>query len=348
MVSISIAMTTCNGALFLRGQLESLAAQTRLPLELQVGDDCSSDRTLEILEDFRRKAPFPVVVHRNFPKLGITENFLATAGRCAGDWIAFCDQDDVWLPQKLARCARGIERGPSDLKLVAHNATIVFEGESRRYLKTFWRGADYRPRLGLPPHWSCAGFTQVFRRDLLTILPDPAARALRQEGVRDGHDYWIPTLAAATGSILLLGAPLALYRRHGNNVTPAVEQEPRSRSRKIWRALRANGQAYSDEADVASRIAALLDEASAVADKESRALLADAATRLRSFSGANLKRSLIYADRYRHRRIGMLKDLLLEGAYRRSPAPSFGPRAFLKDLAYALFLPVGRGPPPSG
>ncbi|HWE06164.1 MAG TPA: glycosyltransferase [Rhizomicrobium sp.] len=340
MVSISVAMATYNGARFLRAQLESLAAQTHPPFELQVGDDGSSDRTLEILEDFKRTAPFPIVVHRNASKLDITENFLRTAGRCTGEWIAFCDQDDVWLPRKLARCARGIERGPADLKLVAHNATIIFEGESRRYLKTFWRGADYRPRLGLPPHWSCAGFTQVFRRDLLTILPDPAARALRAKGVRDGHDAWIPTLAAATGSILLIGEALALYRRHGNNVTIAVEQEPRSRPRKIWRALRANGQAHSDEADVASRIAMLLDEASAAAvDARSRAQLTDAAMRLRAFSGANARRARLYSDRNPLRRIGVLKQLLLDGAYRSSPAPSFGPRAFVKDLAYALFRP---------
>jgi glycosyltransferase involved in cell wall biosynthesis len=341
MASISVAMATYNGARFLREQLESLAAQKHLPLELQVGDDGSSDGTLEMLEEFGRTAPFPVVVHRNASRLNVTENFLGTAGRCAGDWIAFCDQDDVWLPQKLARCARGIERGPSDLKLVAHNATIIFEGEARRYSKTFWRGAGYRPRLGLPPHWSCAGFTQIFRSDLLTILPGPAARALRQRGVRDGHDFWIPMLAAATGSILLLGEPLALYRRHGNNVSDAVEEEPRSRPRKVWRALRANGQAYADEASVASRIAGLLEEASAAAvDEGSRALLADAAMHLRAFAETNFKRSRLYADRHPFRRIALLKDLLSDGAYRRSPAPTFGPRAFLKDLAYALF-PLG-------
>jgi hypothetical protein len=338
MVSISVAMATYNGARFLSEQLASLAAQKHPPLELQVGDDGSSDGTLEILEEFGRTAPFPVVVHRNASRLDVTENFLSTAGRCAGNWIAFCDQDDVWLPQKLARCARGIERGPPDLKLVAHNATIIFEGEARRYSKTFWRGADYRPRLGLPPHWSCAGFTQVFRRDLLTILPESAGRALRRKGVRDGHDFWIPTLAAATGSILLLGEPLALYRRHGDNVSDAVEQEPRSRPRKMWRALRANGQAYADEAGVASRIAMLLEDTSTAAvDEGARALLADAAMRVRAFAETNLTRSRLYADRHPVRRIGLLKDLLSNGAYRRSPAPSFGSRAFLKDLAYALF-----------
>jgi glycosyltransferase involved in cell wall biosynthesis len=340
MVSISIAMATYNGARFLRAQLESLAAQEHLPLELQVGDDGSSDQTLEILDDFRRTAPFPVVAHRNASRLDVTENFLTTAGRCTGNWVAFCDQDDVWLPQKLARCAMGIERGPPDLKLVAHNAIIMFEGESRRYPKTFWRGADYRPRLSLPPHWSCAGFTQVFRRDLLTILPDAAAHALRQKGVRPGHDYWIPTLAAATGSILLLGEPLALYRRHGNNASVTVEEEPRSRPRKLWRALRANGQAYSDEADASSRIAGLLDEASTEAvDDDARALLADAAMRLRIFSRTNRQRAFLYTNRNPLRRIRLLRNLVLDGAYRRSPAPSFGPRAFFKDLAYAL-LPV--------
>jgi hypothetical protein len=338
MVSISIAMATYNGARFLREQLESLATQIHLPVELQVGDDGSCDETLTILDEFKSRAPFPVVVHRNPSRLGITENFLATAGRCTGDWIAFCDQDDVWLPEKLSRCAMGIEQGPTDLMLVAHSFTIVFEGETRTYLNTDRQGAEYRPRLGLLPHWCCAGFSQIFRRDLLTIVTCSAGRDLRHMSMRHGHDVWIPTLAAATGSTLLLGEPLALYRRHGENSTPIIEHEPRTLQRKLWRALRANGRAYAEEASVSSRVAVLLENISAAAmDERAQVLLADAAVHLYNFSKRNFERSRIYSEKSPFRRLTIIKDLLHSGAYGGSRSSAFGRWAFLKDLAYALF-----------
>src|SRR6478609_12105203 len=103
--TVSVAMATYNGAKFLQAQLDSLAAQTQLPDELVVGDDGSSDDTLAILEAFAASAPFPVRVDRNETRPDYGDNFMRTALRCTGDYIAFCDQDDVWLPEKIERCA---------------------------------------------------------------------------------------------------------------------------------------------------------------------------------------------------------------------------------------------------
>jgi glycosyltransferase involved in cell wall biosynthesis len=79
---ISVALCTYNGGRFLREQLESLASQSVLPAELQVGDDGSTDNTLEIVEEFARTAPFPVGIARNERQLGYGENFIQTARRC--------------------------------------------------------------------------------------------------------------------------------------------------------------------------------------------------------------------------------------------------------------------------
>src|SRR5664280_13480 len=102
-VNISIAMATYNGERFIREQLDSLARQTYLPCELIVSDDGSTDRTLEIVEDFAKSAPFSVRAYRNEQNLGYADNFLKAASLCDGEWIAFCDQDDVWFDNKLAR-----------------------------------------------------------------------------------------------------------------------------------------------------------------------------------------------------------------------------------------------------
>src|SRR4051812_16300560 len=102
MAGISIALATYNGEKYLSAQLESLALQTRLPAELVVCDDCSTDRTIDIIDEFIARAPFPVRVARNESRLGFVNNFMRAAQGCRADLIAFCDQDDIWEPNKLA------------------------------------------------------------------------------------------------------------------------------------------------------------------------------------------------------------------------------------------------------
>ena len=75
---VSIAMTTYNGEKHLEEQLNSFLNQTQLPDELVVCDDCSNDKTIEILEKFRLKAPFLVRINKNNINLGFTKNFEKT------------------------------------------------------------------------------------------------------------------------------------------------------------------------------------------------------------------------------------------------------------------------------
>jgi glycosyltransferase involved in cell wall biosynthesis len=102
MTRISIALCVCNGARFLGEQLSSLCAQRRLPDEVVVGDDASDDDSVAIIEKFSAEAPFPVRLIRNSSRLGVRGNFQKVIAHCVHDLIALCDQDDVWLPEKLA------------------------------------------------------------------------------------------------------------------------------------------------------------------------------------------------------------------------------------------------------
>src|SRR6266851_3311364 len=124
-MNISIAMCTYNGERFLQQQLDSIAQQTLLPAELVVCDDGSTDRTIEILEDFASSAPFAVRIHRNETNLGYRANFMKCAMFCSGDFIAFCDQDDVWRPDKLARQIDHF-KNPTVL-LSGHRAALIDE-----------------------------------------------------------------------------------------------------------------------------------------------------------------------------------------------------------------------------
>ena len=145
MMTVSVAMATFNGARFLEPQLESLACQRRVPDELVVCDDGSTDATTEILESFRRRAPFAVRVTRNERHLGWMENFVIALGGCQGEIVAWCDQDDIWHPDKLARCAP-ILRADTRVALVVHAEQQV--DDNLRHIRY------YGPRRG---RWFAAG-----------------------------------------------------------------------------------------------------------------------------------------------------------------------------------------------
>ena len=133
-MKISIALATFNGSKYLFDQLMSLASQKLLPYEVIVVDDGSTDETLEIVKNFGSNVSFPVRIYKNETRLGYGMNFLKAASLCSGDAIAFCDQDDVWLPEKLERVAEAIVVHKADF--VVHSAEVVNETLSltgRRY-----------------------------------------------------------------------------------------------------------------------------------------------------------------------------------------------------------------------
>jgi glycosyltransferase involved in cell wall biosynthesis len=211
-------MTTYNGALFLREQLDSIFAQTRLPNELIVCDDRSSDETPQLLSDYAARAPVPMIVVINDQRLGSTRNFEQAIRLCSGDLIALCDQDDVWYPHKLQVIERRFEDDP-DLGLVFSNGDLIDEkggrlrGElwrkflfSRDLQKILRNGDAHRLVLAMP---FMTGATMVFRSKFNSlILPMPM-------GIPTFiHDRWIGVLIAAVARIGMIEDRLIAYRLH--------------------------------------------------------------------------------------------------------------------------------------
>ncbi|MGA8890994.1 MAG: glycosyltransferase family 2 protein [Anaeromyxobacteraceae bacterium] len=212
---VSVALCTYNGAAFVSPQLESLLEQTRLPDELVVFDDASSDSTFALLEEFARRAPFPVRVTRNSRNLGSTANFAKAIGSCNGDFILTCDQDDVWLPEKIALTIESFEENPC-LGLVFSDAEVVDEHlRSRGY--RLWESAHFGKRQQrlvrkdrtfalLLRQWVVTGATMAFRSTYRPfVLPIPSVWV---------HDAWIALVIAALAPVGLIERPTVLYRQH--------------------------------------------------------------------------------------------------------------------------------------
>jgi glycosyltransferase involved in cell wall biosynthesis len=221
MISVSVAMATYNGERFLDEQLESLAAQTLRPAELFAVDDGSTDRTVEILEEFAQRSTFPVRIHRNESRLGFAEAFLTAADRCRGELTAFCDQDDVWLPTKLARCAAAVDRD-AEILLAMHSSRIVDELLSATG-RTFPRfGADaVLDRASAHPWLAVRGMSMVYRTRLMDAAEWERRPRSHASDARLHHDEWIYALARGLGRIAVVADVLALYRQHGANVAGA-------------------------------------------------------------------------------------------------------------------------------
>lgn len=246
--AISVAMATYNGEKYIQEQLESLARQTLLPLELVVTDDGSTDATLDIIGAFARTAPFPVRVFRNEARLGFADNFLKCSSLCQGHLIAFCDQDDIWVDQKLKRCLEFFDN--PEVMLVVHSAQ-TFRGSSER--------GDFHPRFTqtaisgrgvCDPFIVQPGFAMIFRREILS-LADHDGRPLRL----CNHDLWVWFLAAIAGRIVTCEDVLALYRQHDRNLYGAPE--PRVNPRGFRRfADFANYEELSERELLCSRLLA--------------------------------------------------------------------------------------------
>ena len=326
---VYVVMATYNGSRFVDQQLRSLARQTELPVELVVSDDASTDDTVAIVEDFRRTAPFPVEVRRNARRLGYGENFLGATRLAGGDLVAFCDQDDVWYPDKLAVARRRLDETGADL--FVHAADAVSETGARRGRFTQGISGDqvYEP-LQLDPWSVFYGFSMVFRRTLLTLV-DPARRGAHTfEHDRPlSHDLWVYFLATSLGRVAATDTPLAAYRQHGANVTPPVLQRS---SRALSSSLGVAADPALARHDTARHRAALLAELSATAAEDRRRSAAARAARYWSRIAAYEQQRLgVYGADRLSRRASACGRLVLQGAYRRHRNGGLGPVLLVKD-----------------
>ena len=99
---VTILLATLNGEDYLKAQLESIAAQTYENWQLVVGDDGSTDDTISIIEEFSEKHPDQVTIIKNDPPQGSAkDNFISLLRNSYGPYFMFCDQDDVWKPDKI-------------------------------------------------------------------------------------------------------------------------------------------------------------------------------------------------------------------------------------------------------
>jgi glycosyltransferase involved in cell wall biosynthesis len=217
---VSIAMCTFNGAAaHLLEQLRSFSNQTRLPDELVICDDGSSDETVAILQKFSSTASFPVNLIVNAENLGFVRNFEKAIGLCTGDIIFCSDQDDIWKASKIERFVATFQSYPGT-GLVFCDANLV-DAKLSPLGRTWWRAQRFGQKAQVQlqtnkggaiflknPAWIAAGATMAFSARFQSVaLPIPVGWT---------HDAWIATILSALTSVRLIPEALNDYRQHEN------------------------------------------------------------------------------------------------------------------------------------
>jgi glycosyltransferase involved in cell wall biosynthesis len=206
---VSIALTTYNGARFLRQQLDSIYHQTYKPLEVIAVDDVSSDETLKILDEYHRTHGLVIVL--NTERLGFVINFAKVLSLCSGDFIALADQDDVWLPQKIETLVASIGNSSlicTDVSLIDENGVVFVESLQRKLHIPIPSEKNQFFTLAFLDY--VRGCTCLFRRELLS-------RALPIPETAMSHDWWLGMWATRMHGIRYLPEPLTFYRQQSMN-----------------------------------------------------------------------------------------------------------------------------------
>lgn len=207
---VSIAIATFNGEKYLREQLESIYNQTYKHIEIVVSDDNSTDSTILILEDYKKK--HGLIYSINDTNIGFVKNFEKVLGMCNGDYIALCDQDDIWLPNKIEVLLSEIDNNSlicSDAIVINSTGNPIAQSMYSHTKRKFYH-TDHFHHLLYNNYIS--GCTMLVKKELLIeAIPFPEHISY--------HDWWLAIVASLVGSIGFVNEPLIKYRFHDNNQT---------------------------------------------------------------------------------------------------------------------------------
>jgi glycosyltransferase involved in cell wall biosynthesis len=205
---ISIALCTFNGEEFIQEQMDSLLGQSYPNIEIIIVDDCSTDQTPSVLSRYVSEFTHIRLI-RNDKNLGYNKNFEKAIKLCKGEFIAMCDQDDIWHPDKLKIQWEAIGNN----ELIYHDSEFVDSlGREINFRMSdkfnFYKGNSPLPFLFM----NCvSGHSILMKRSLLdNIFPFP-------EGFH--YDQWIAYIAAGRGYIGFVDQCLIRYRQHARNST---------------------------------------------------------------------------------------------------------------------------------
>lgn len=217
MAHISVALAVYNGERFLEQQLISILNQELLPFEIVIVDDGSNDKSQKIVESFNY-CSVKLRYYKNEQNLGPVGNFKKAIGLCTGDFIALCDQDDIWLPVKLNRLYEAVVTKNQDKPAVAFSDVTLIDSTgniiSTNLFKDIWKikPPNYTFKLLLIDN-VLIGCSCMFNKQMQVQITKMPVNGILM------HDHWIALIGYSFGQYTYIADPLLLYRSHNESVT---------------------------------------------------------------------------------------------------------------------------------
>ena len=219
---VDILLATYEGERFIKEQLDSLFNQTHKNFHIYVRDDLSKDKTVSIVEDFIEKYPQKITLLKSSARLGVKANFSSLMNVSNAPYVMFCDQDDVWLPNKIEKTLDRmieLEVVHKQKPLLVHTDLAVVDENLKIKNRSFWNYIHVKPSNGhsfnrLLSQNVVTGCTVMVNRLLVEI-----ARPIPNECFM--HDWWLALVASAFGRVAIINESLMLYRQHGKNTLGA-------------------------------------------------------------------------------------------------------------------------------
>lgn len=205
-MKISVLIAAYNGEKYIAQQLSSVLTQLGENDEVIISDDNPSSGTYAAVEPFLSDSRISYI---HGPAKGVDANKEFLLKKCTGDIAFLCDQDDVWLPDKVSRVMDAVEGGAC---CVLHNAYITDENLKKSGKTLFEdRGAKTGIVHNIVRNCYTGACMAVTRRAFEAALPFPKNLPM--------HDQWLGLVSEKVGRVELIDEPLLLYRRNEGSMT---------------------------------------------------------------------------------------------------------------------------------
>lgn len=204
-------MATYNGQKYLVEQLDSIINQTYHNWNLLIRDDNSTDKTLEIIQNYHKKDKRIKILKDNKGNLGIVRNFEELLKSSESEFIMFSDQDDIWVENKLDMYLKMIEK-IKNKGFMIHSDAILFDKNKSNILKDTFisKKAINRGLENVFFNYFVQGATILISKEIKNfILPFPKEVYL--------HDRYIHLISELFFERIFVNKALIYYRQHGDN-----------------------------------------------------------------------------------------------------------------------------------
>lgn len=241
MIKFDVLLSTYNGEKYLREQLDSILVQSDYVSKIIIRDDGSSDKSVEIIKSYQiRYYELIYFIDDGSGNLGVKESFYYLTKFATSEFMAFCDQDDFWLPEKLAVLSKFIEDRNLTLcktPLLIHSDLTIVDDKLNGLYDSF---INY---IGV--NGNNDNVADLLIRNSVTgcaaVINAPLAKlAVTYKDLFKFHDECAAVIASLFRGLYFIEEPLILYRQHGNNVVGAPRKNKRKYKIKIrypWKDL---------------------------------------------------------------------------------------------------------------